>query len=364
MILTLLAWFVLLFTLLQFIVAAANLLWYERMLNNHVEKDKLVSVLIPARNEEMHITDIIEDILAQDYQNFELIVCDDQSEDRTAEIVQHYCDADKRISLINKDHLPAGWLGKNHACHTMATKAKGDYYLFLDADVRISGDIISQSISHAVRYKLSLISIFPKQIMKSMGEWNSVPVMNYILLTLLPLILVKRSARKSFSAANGQFMFFDAHSYKAHQPHAAVKANRVEDIAIARMFKERGLKISCQTGDDRISCRMYSSYREAVNGFSKNVIDFFGGSSTMAVLFWMITSLGVIAVILGLGWFEAFIWVLLVILTKIFVSIRSKQNILKNLFYFIPQQVSMGLFIFNAIFRTKTGKHEWKGRKI
>jgi hypothetical protein len=236
--------------------------------------------------------------------------------------------------------------------------------LFLDADVRIGGDMIAQSISYADEHKLSLISIFPKQVMRSVGEWISVPVMNYILLTLLPLILVRRSPRPSFSAANGQFMFFDASVYKAHQPHATVKANRVEDIAIARMLKERGLRVSCQTGDERISCRMYAGYREAVNGFSKNVIDFFGGSSVLAVMFWLFTSLGIIPVVIGLGWGVTALWLVLVIFTRIFVSVRSNQNVLNNLFYFIPQQFSMGLFIFNAIFRTKAGKHEWKGRKI
>ncbi|MEE4257616.1 MAG: glycosyltransferase family 2 protein [Bacteroidales bacterium] len=358
------AWITFVFVLLQFLVALANIIWYEQMKGMSTDRSEKVSVLIPARNEEANIATIIKDVLAQDHEQIELIVFDDQSEDSTAAIVGSYAEKDRRVKLIRSTSLPEGWMGKNHACHTLAGQASGRYFLFLDADVRISGDIIGQSIAHASKHDLGLISIFPEQLMPGIGERMSVPIMNYILLTLLPLILVRASGRPSLAAANGQFMFFEAETYRRLQPHQTMRTNRVEDIAIARYYKEKGETISCQTGDDRIRCRMYKNYAEAFNGFSKNVIDFFGGSAFFAILFWLITSLGMILVIIGMSPLMILAFFVIYLSGRILVSLRSKQNVCMNLIFLLPQQISMGVFILNALLHYRGKKLEWKGRKV
>ena len=240
-----LAWFILLFIVLQFMVALANGLFAGRMDTPTTDNQPLVSILVPARNEEQQIEMLIRSVIGQNYSNFELIVCDDQSEDQTAQIVQKLIQKDHRIQLINKSELPLGWLGKNHACYTLANKAVGEYLLFLDADVNIKDDIIAQAVAYQKRHQLSLISIFPKQIMKSNAEKKIVPVMNYILLSLLPLILVRITNFSSLAAANGQFLFFSAQKYHELNPHEKERSNKVEDIAIARLFKKNKHKISC-----------------------------------------------------------------------------------------------------------------------
>jgi glycosyltransferase involved in cell wall biosynthesis len=359
-----LAWISMGFILLQFLVALANFLFHEKMEGLGASLEERVSILIPARNEEDHIETIISDVLDQEYENFELLIYNDESTDRTAEIVSKFEAMDNRIRMISSEGLPGGWLGKNHACHTLARHASGKYYLFLDADVRIGGDIIEQAMLYAKKRRLSLITIFPKQIMISRGEKISVPVMTYILLTLLPLILVRISRNPSLAAANGQFMFFDAKTYHRFEPHLMVKDQRVEDIAIARLLKVNRMRISCQTGDDRISCRMYTNYRDALNGFTKNIIEYFGGSSVLAVLFWLITTLGIIFVILGMPIEKIIIFIIVYLLTRMLVSHRSRQNILENIIFLLHQQFVMGVFIATAIRKSAGKSHEWKGRKI
>ncbi len=351
------------FALLQLAVSLINVIFRERM-KGSVPGRALVSVLIPARNEEAHIATIVEDVLSQEHHEFELIVCDDQSGDRTAAIVESYAARDRRVKLIRAGDLPEGWLGKNHACHALAMQASGEYFLFLDADVRIGGDIIGQAIAYAEKRSLSLISIFPKQIMKSFGERISVPVMNHILLTLLPLILVRTSPRPSLAAANGQFMFFRAQDYRKLLPHESMKGHRVEDIAIARHYKAGGLKISCQTGDERISCRMYRGFREAMHGFSKNIFEYFGGSPVPAWLFWAVTTAGVVFVITGLLLPWLIIYLGAVLLTRIFVSLSSRQNIALNIILFVFQQLAMGLFMAVASLNAAGRGYRWKGRKV
>lgn len=351
------------FTAIQFVVALANLLFLQR-LPAASGCDALVSILVPARNEENNVPQLIEAVLSQSHQNFELIIFNDQSTDDTAKIVESYCSQDSRIQLINSEELPSGWTGKNFACHTLANNAKGEYLLFLDADVQISGDIIGRTLSAMQKHKLALLSIFPVQKMVSTGERLVVPNMNYILLSLLPLILVRKSKFSSLSAANGQFMLFDAGKYKQYQLHKKVSKQRVEDIEIARMLKHEQQKVACLSGINQVQCRMYNGYREAINGLSRSVIMFFGNSFVAALLFWLITTLGIASVILSMHAIGVVIYVCFLVSIRLMTSKVSKQNLLLNLLMGYPQKLVLGLVIIKAM-RAKIKKEfEWKGRKV
>ena len=361
---TVVAWIIWSFFAMQFLVALSNLFFMERMKEGTLKEQPLVSILVPARNEEKNIPPLIESLLNQNYPNFELIIFDDQSEDRTAGLVQQYCFQDSRIQLIQNTELPKGWLGKNYACYQLSQKANGKYFLFLDADVQISNNIIFKAVNHMQKNGLSLISVFPKQIMTTRAEKMTVPVMHYILLTLLPLLLVRVVRFASLAAANGQFMFFDAKVYTNEQPHHQMKANKVEDIAIARFFKQKGLKISCQTGYHEVSCRMYSTYFEAVNGFSRNIADYFGGSMVLATLFWFMTTLGPFVLFWKLNLQVAIAGLFMYLFTKIVVAVCSKQPVIENLRYLIQQQWAMGVFIFTAMKNHLKKEQQWKGRNV
>ena len=343
------AYIVLIFTVIQLLVALVNLVFETNLPVSAYASDDLVSVLIPARNEAKNIGNILDDIINQDYRNIEVIIFNDQSEDVTAEIVTKYTISDSRISLVNSGGLPDGWLGKNFACHSLSEKATGKYYLFLDADVRIGNDLIGRAISFSDRHYLDLISIFPKQIIKTFGERITVPNMNYILVSLLPLVLVRKLGFPSISAANGQFMFFRADTYRKMKPHEVVKADKVEDISIARIYKETGKKIACLLGDDSITCRMYSGFRDAVTGFSKNVIAFFGNSFMLALLFWIVTTFGFVAVIFEFSIPVIISYIIMYILTRIFISVSSRQSIFFNLLFIVPLQVFNGSVYLQGI---------------
>jgi len=359
-----LAYFVFIFLGIRFLVAFSNMVFSQRLPKADLNCTDIVSVLIPARNEEKHIQNILSDLISQDYQHIEIIVFDDLSTDQTAAIVSDMSLIDSRIRLIKSEKLPEGWLGKNYACHKLAEQAKGDYLLFLDADVRVGNDLISRTLLMTKKNNLGLLSIFPKQKMFSKGEWATVPVMNYILITLLPLILVKRSSFTSLSAANGQFMLFNSEIYRSFHPHQRLKDNKVEDIGIAHLLKQNKVRVACLACKESISCRMYTGFNEAVNGFSKNVISFFGGSYLIALLFWLVTTFGFLVVWLALSFRYMLFYLFIVAVTKVIVSIVSNQNVLMNLVFHLPQQASIGLFMIKAIFNKFNNRYEWKGRNI
>jgi glycosyltransferase involved in cell wall biosynthesis len=361
------SWLIVGFTILQFIVALVNLIFKQKLPVIDVNKNEynsLISVLIPARNEEATIDALLEDLTKQVYPNFEVLVFNDQSTDNTAGIVSFFERNDNRIKLIDSNILPDGWLGKNYACHSLANEANGNCFLFLDADVRIKADLLLKCIAFSQIHKLDLLSIFPKQIMLSPGEKATVPVMNYILLSLLPLILIYKTKAVSFSAANGQFMLFDADIYRKFLPHEKMKSNMVEDIEIARYFKKNKMRMACIPGDDSIQCRMYTGFQEAVNGFSKNVLHFFANSFALALLFWLISTFGFILIFVQFGLLAGILYVVLILITRIVISLVSRQNILTNLIYLVPQQIGMGVFIFSALSNKIHKSTQWKGRSI
>jgi glycosyltransferase involved in cell wall biosynthesis len=361
---TYLALFILAFSVIQLLIAVSNILFGQLRMKGKTVDDVLVSVLIPVRNEEKNISNILSDLKEQDYQNIEIIVFDDLSTDKTAQIVDWHSNADCRIQLVRSDGLPNGWLGKNHACSVMAGHAKGNCFLFLDADVRIDKMAISQTVSYLKRHKLGLLSVFPNQLMYSPGEWKTVPTMNHILLSLLPLALVRKSNFTSLSAANGQFMLFDALTYSKNQLHEKFKGNKVEDISIARFLKKKKVRIACLAANKSIKCRMYESYSDAVNGFSKNVVHFFGNSFVLALLYWTLSSFGFIIIVLTLDLNLILLYFGAIISTRIITSLTSQQSVPKNLLYFIPQQLAIGLFIYRALKSKITNQYEWKGRNI
>ncbi len=365
-----LAYFVYYFLVLRFLVSLSNLLTRQWLGNLHSGRSipgsgqPLVSVLIPARNEEKNICNLLEDLSSQHYENIEILVYDDLSEDNTGNLVRSCIKKDRRIKLIEGTPLPDGWTGKNHACHRLSIQAKGDYLLFLDADVRVKKSIIINSLAHLEKYRLSLLSVFPVQNMQTFGEKVTVPVMNWILTGLLPLVLTRISSRPALSAANGQFMLYRAEVYHRYRFHSEHRNSIVEDISIFRSVKRKGLPAHTVLSNGDISCRMYNSYKDAVNGFSRSVAEYFGGNLPVAALFALVTTFGFIPALVLLPAFYQFTFLPLLLLHRALISGLSRQHVLQNLLLAPVQQLSFCVIVIMA-FRHKIWHNlNWKGRNV
>lgn len=357
--------FILAFSFLQLIIALMNWVFGVRLIKKtNPNLSKTISILIPARNEEDNIGYLLSDLIETRDNIIEIIVFDDESTDKTAEIVEGYVLKDKRIKLIKSQGIDEGWLGKNFACHKLSLLAQGDYLLFLDSDVRINNKVIERSLDYVFNNKLHLLSIFPFQNMLSFGEKISIPNMNFILLSLLPLPLVSLSKSPSLAAANGQFMFFENKTYKEIQPHKLFKNSKAEDIEISRHYKKLRKSIHCLASVKDVSCRMYKGLPDAIQGFSKNVNYFFGNSHILAILFWLITTLGIIPILLAQSLDLFIMYIITIILTRIYISLSSNQNVLENILYIIPQQVILGIIIYKSMFNKRKNQFKWKDRII
>lgn len=353
------------FMLLQLGIALYNLLSKYNLPPSDEQIIRQTSILIPARNEEKTLPLLLEDLLKQSYPPLEIIVCDDHSDDRTYDIVNRLTAAYPYLRVFRSENLPAGWLGKNFACYQLARQARGRYLLFLDADVRIGQPGIGPVISLARKLQTGLLSVFPRQIMLSAGEKATVPLMTYILLTLLPLSLVYKIADQSaLAAANGQFMLFEADGYHRLQPHSEVRSEAVEDVAISRFYKKAGQRVACLTGIPDISCRMYTSRREAISGFTRNIAGFFGGSLALATLFWLLTGWGWLFVGLEYSWPGLLFYFAIRGAIRIFIARTCCQSVKVNLAGSIPQQGNLGVLLFQSWLNRRKGYQIWKGRNI
>lgn len=250
-----------------------------------------VSILIPVRNEENNILNLLKSIQQQDYQNYEVLILDDSSTDNTYALCEAFAARHSQFSLLRGKELPPGWLGKNYACYQLAKKATGSFLLFLDADETIAPGLINSALHRMHLKNLGLLSLFTNQEMHTTGERLVVPLMHYILLNLLPLQLVYLIRNRAVAAASGQFMLFNADVYQQYQFHREVKQKVVEDVEIMRLVKDAGFNGEALLANNLISCRAYSGYVDAIKGFSRDVLAAFN-YNVLSLLIYLMVLLG------------------------------------------------------------------------
>lgn len=218
----------------------------------------LISVLIPARDEEANIGACIDSLRRQDYPNYEILVLDDASTDGTSEIVARIAAEDGRVTLLRGDPLPDGWAGKPFACHQLAQRARGSWLLFTDADTVHAPSVLRHVLCTALESQAALISGFPHQRTTSIWQKMALPILFYfLLLCLMPLWWLQRTKRPLPSIAIGQFMFFSAREYHSVGGHEAVKDCIIEDVAVAREIARHNYRQLTLDLSELVSCQMY-----------------------------------------------------------------------------------------------------------
>lgn len=358
-------WFSFIFLCIRFLVTLANFLTKPFLKTQNKRSSLFVSILIPTRNEEKSLPNLLKSILDQEYQNFEIIVLDDDSTDGTPTIIENFKNIDSRIKSLKGKTLPSDWLGKNWACHQLAQEAKGEYFMFLDADVTIDVGFINACLVTSSKDNCTLFSVFPHQFMKTEGEKIVVPIMHYLLLTLLPLKLILKGKQPSLAAANGQCMLFEAKKYREFNFHEKVKNVVTEDIRIMQLVKTFGLKGNTESTTGLIHCRMYNNYFEGIQGFSKNILAGFAGSIPFLLFYLFFTffiyflpSYWLINEIITIG------TLVLVVSMKVMLSLMSGQKIAPNLIYHPFQMATIVIAGFLSIYKKYTKTNSWKGRII
>lgn len=327
-----------------------------------ITENIFISILIPVRNEEKNIGNLLNSISQQSYDNYEVIVLDDNSEDQSTKIVQEYSSKNSKVKLVNGKSIPSNWLGKNWACYQLSKYANGEYLLFVDADVTLNKHAVSNAIYEMQKHKLSLYSVFPTQKLASFGEWLVVPLMNWLLLNFLPLKFVNSKKSENLAAANGQFSMMNKEIYEQIGTHEAVKNEVVEDMQFVRLFKRDGYKVRTSLGEDAVFCKMYNSFSDSVNGFVKNFYKGFNVGKTTFIILLLILFFMFTAPLLLYFFNDIFMLIVLMIFfERIFISIMSKQNWFLNLILHPFQMIIMLLIGLKSV---SSKYYNWKERIV
>jgi chlorobactene glucosyltransferase len=252
-----------------------------------------VSVVIPARNEEADVERAVRSHLAQDYPDFQVIVVDDRSTDRTPEILRAIALEDPRLTVVAGCDPPAGWLGKPHALHLGARAAGGEILLFADADVRYDARALREGVTVLQHRRLDLLAFFPR--FENRGFWENVllPFLSIAVFLGFGFLVLSRRVPLAMGAGAGNLV--RRNTYDAVGGHAAIRNSVVDDVRLAVTLKRAGFRVGAFRAEDRVAVRMYRGFREVWNGFSKNVAWAYSGIGG-AVLFGMTIVLLAVAI--------------------------------------------------------------------
>lgn len=284
-------------------ILTASFYFFLRRVEGPAYSDRqlpFVSVMVPARNEEKKVGRCIESLLKQDYPNFEVVVIDDRSTDRTGEIIEAYARQDSRIKYVKGKDAPDGWIGKCNALAHAVGYASGDWYIFTDADTCHSPHSLRSSVSYAMANKADLVSFVPLQELGSFPERLIMPVLLSSFLLGDPFHTVN-DPNSSRAYAYGQYILCRRSSYLAVGGHQSVRDEIVEDHAIARVFKEKGYKIAVADGKTLYSVRMYMDLESLWLGWTKNLYSLIDSRIGNLILILMLINMAAVAPFIELG---------------------------------------------------------------
>ncbi|HEY4695368.1 MAG TPA: glycosyltransferase [Candidatus Hydromicrobium sp.] len=340
------------------------------------KENPLISILVPARNEEKNIEKCLLSLIKQDYNNTEILVLNDNSTDKTARITGNISKIYKNVKLINGKPLPEGWTGKNYACYQLFKKSKGKYLFFTDADTIHSKESVTSAISCLMQEKLDILSACPEQIMKTFHERMVINLTNFQIL-IPPLLFIRKSKIPVFGSGIGSLMVVKRNTYRNLGGHKGIKNSCVEDTTISKLFIKMGYKFMIFNGRRTYSTRLYNSFKEIYDGFCRIFLGNFKSRFTISliilVMFVFFLLPFILLALLPLIEFQTYtlfysnllmilFQILVILLTRAMAAIKINGNIIDIFLH--PISIFYMIFMNSKLLFQKKGKPQisWKGR--
>ena len=325
-----------------------------------------ISAIVPARNEEPSIAACLKS-LARQSEIAEIIVVNDQSTDKTAEIVRGLMTGISNLRLLETQGVPEGWVGKNHAVALGAGEATKPWLLFTDADAVHEPGAAARALQVAQESNAALVSFSPEQIMEKWYEKALIPFVYCRLARKFSYDAVNDPSSPD-AAANGQFLMIRRDAYDAVGGHASVAAEVLEDVALALRIKSAGYRLAFHSGKGVVRVRMYRSFASMWEGWTKNLYKLIGGAPKSvfreieSTFPWIV----ILVLLLGIKFpFAMFagVWLL------IFRQINYGSELTRNQFpfslilYYVPAVALYAGVLWASYRRHAKGKVAWKGRE-
>jgi glycosyltransferase involved in cell wall biosynthesis len=342
--------------ILALLITASNMLYLRRSkIIRTVTEKPLVSVMIPARNEEENIKRLLPSLLAQGYPSFEIIVYDDASEDGTLAVL-NAC-SDPRVRVLRGSGPPPGWIGKVHALYQATRVAQGELYLFLDADTLLEdSDALGRLVNRFLNLPAS--SVLSGLTRLRGGGLLLVSLVPTAFLNSIPLALAGKLPFRFMTVMNGQCWMIRSNVYHRFEPHQHLADKVLEDVEIGRYLKGNGVTPVPMDLQDEVAVFMYHGFASAWQGFRKNAYLITGGNPVAFILFFLFYVVAFVLAPLFSAWFVLSLY-LLKLLSDRLARFPLWISILAPVSY-----VLASLLQFHSAWSHWTGKVSWKGRTV
>jgi len=306
--------------------------------------------------------------LARQPEIAEILVVNDQSTDKTAELVRGLMARIPQLRLLETHGVPTGWVGKNNAVYLGAQEAKGAWLLFTDADAELEACATARALQISQESNAALVSFSPEQVTQTWYEKALIPFVYGRLAKHFSYEAVNNPDSPA-AAANGQFLMIRRDAYDAIGGHASVASAVLEDVALAKRAKVAGFRLWFGSGQGIARVRMYRSFGAMWQGWKKNLYLLVGGTpgAVFRELEATIPWIPVVLILLGLKFpFAMFLGVCFLLMRQLAygLDISRNQYPFKFIIYYIPA-VALYAGVLWASYRGHAkGKVEWKGREV
>ena len=335
-----------------------------------------VTIIVTARNEEEKIGACLSSLTKQEYANFEVVVVDDSSIDRTRDIALEVAARDNRIRVFSAGPKPQGWVGKSFACFRGYESSRGEILLFVDADSTFHRSVVLDSVNYLLAKNYDILSISPRVNLKGILAMSTLPLVSCAIDLLYPLTKVN-DEKSERAYVFGTFILVKKKVYEAIGGHRAVRDLIVEDAAIAQRAKSSGFKLRVELGPEFLSTDWEHEPRKIYSGLERvtsTSIRKYGLASILnAVLLFFLAIYPILFAVfvvltsldnsvLIVGFFASLLNI------SIFLAIfASETRLVAGKVGFIPLLYPLGVLIFISAIVTTSVKVsrgrgiEWKG---
>ena len=346
------------------LMAMASLNYFSiRQPRNSAQSQSSIDVLIPVRNEESNIADLVATLKSQvGIPQAKFYFLDDSSTDGTAAAIKLNTDSDSRFTLVSVPELPKGWIGKTWALQQGFQLSDGEILVTIDADVRLEKDALIKSVNLLQDSGLNFISPYPKQIAQTFAERLIQPLLQWSWMSTVPLAIAEKSSRPSLAVANGQFFLVQRKALKEINGFQSNAAKVLDDIELARALIKSGAKGAVVNGSAIATTRMYSSFAELRAGYGKSLWQAFGSKLGAALVIAFIAVTGIYPFILFLNFHPLGLFALeIIIASRLIAAKTSRGSYLDSFLHPFSSALLIYLILYSWRHRDNA---QWKGRKV
>lgn len=350
-------------TILVLLITLANVLFWPAVRSAPAALLPMVSVLIPARNEEANLPECLRSLSLQGEVIGEILIYDDHSTDGTRSVIEAARNTNSRIALVQQQELEIGWTGKNFACAKLAEAARFPFILFIDADARLQPGAVDSMLQEMRRRRLELLSCWPGLKTETFWERLLMPMLNFVVFSIYPGPLALFFSYQSLALAHGACLMFERQSYLEVGGHRMVHDQIFEDTRLAQLWRQLGRRALCLDGQRVVRVRMYENFSGIWQGFLKNFYPAFQRRYNFWIflLFHLLVVLGPFFM-LAVGGRESILGAGAIIGSRLLLAIRFNQP--WTLIFLHPLAEIMMLALgLNSWWRCRSGRGvNWKDR--